>query len=138
MPSTAQKLTQPRDLTTALIVEDDPWSRSLMAELLVEERYEVLQANSGEAGLKLAAEHRPDVILLDLGLPTMSGLEVLRELKAEDRTRDIPVVVVSAYTVHMGESDTDQAEALVQKPFEVASLLRTVAQASRAERAVLI
>jgi two-component system cell cycle response regulator DivK len=107
-----------------------------MAELLVDEQYAVLQAKSGEDALKLAAEHSPDVILLDLALPTKSGLEVLRELKADDTTRDIPVVVVSAYSVHMAESDTSRAEALVQKPFDISNLLTVVARAAGTERVV--
>ena len=132
MPTTPKRLTDPGVTATALIVEDDPWSRSLLAELLTEERYAVLQANSGEEALRIAGEQTPDVILLDLALPTKSGLEVLRELKATTATRDIPVVVVSAYSMRVDESDADHAEALVQKPFDVASLLTTVADVTGA------
>jgi two-component system cell cycle response regulator DivK len=138
MPSTVVKPRSIGDATTALIVEDDPWSRAMMAELLVEERYAVLQAKSGEDALKLAAEHSPDVILLDLALPTKSGLDVLRELKADDVTRSIPVVVVSAYSMHLGEVDSGHAEALVQKPYDVSSFLDTVARAAGTDRLALV
>ena len=62
---------------TVLVVEDDPWIRSLMADLLAGEGYAVVQAADGKAGLNLAEQHDPDVILLDLAMPEKSGLDVL-------------------------------------------------------------
>src|SRR5262245_23196418 len=81
---------------TILVVEDDPWIRSLMADLLASEGYSVVQAPDGKVGLEMAEESDPDVILLDLAMPEKSGLDVLHELKSSKPTRDIPVIVVSA------------------------------------------
>src|SRR5215471_14565493 len=84
-------------LKTVLVIEDDPWTRTITTALLAGEGFGVVEAKNGEEGLQQARAHGPDAILLDLALPTKSGLDVLRELKSEALTRDIPVIVVSAY-----------------------------------------
>ncbi len=117
---------------TVLVVEDDPWIRSLMADLLTGEGYNVVQAADGVAGLQQASEHDPDVILLDLAMPQKHGLDVLDELKSRQPTRDIPVIVVSAYAMLMMGSDSDarQADGVIQKPFDLADLLAQVEHAA--------
>lgn len=116
--------------TTVLVVEDDPWIRSLMADLLDGEGYKVLQAADGQAGLDLARQLNPDVILLDLAMPEKSGLDVLHELKTGGPTQDIPVIVVSAYAMLMMGSDARRADGVIQKPFDLADLLAQVEQAA--------
>ena len=69
---------------TVLVIEDDPWTRTITTALLAGEGFAVVEAKNGEEGLSLAREHGPDAVLLDLALPTKSGLEVLRELKSSD------------------------------------------------------
>ncbi len=120
----------PKEGKTILVVEDDPWIRSLMADLLTGEGYQVLQAADGKAGLELAGEKEPDVILLDLAMPEKSGLDVLHELKSSKPTRDIPVIVVSAYAMLMMGSDARRADGVIQKPFDLADLLAQVEQAT--------
>ena len=88
--------TTTRSAKTVLVVEDDPWIRSLMADLLAGEGYAVVQASDGKAGLEMAESNEPDVILLDLAMPEKSGLDVLHELKSSKPTRDIPVMVTFA------------------------------------------
>jgi DNA-binding response OmpR family regulator len=116
----------------ALVVEDDPNTRALICETLRGEGWQVFQASDGERGLLLAREHVPDVILLDLALPRMSGLDVLRELKGP-RWRDQPtaVVVVSAFAMLMRLPDLRLADAVVQKPFDPGELLERI-RAARA------
>jgi len=114
---------------TILVVEDDAWIRSLIADLLTGEGYEVIQASDGKAGLDMAAGHDPDVILLDLAMPEKSGLDVLHELKSSQPTHDIPVIVVSAYAMLMMGSDARRADGVIQKPFDLADLLTQVEQA---------
>jgi two-component system, cell cycle response regulator DivK len=114
---------------TILVVEDDPWIRSLMADLLAGEGYAVVQAPDGKQGLELAKEQDPDVILLDLAMPEVSGLDVLHDLKSSNPTRDIPVIVVSAYAMLMMGSDARRADGVIQKPFDLADLLAQVSQA---------
>src|SRR5436190_24379525 len=90
---------------TVLVIEDDPWTRTITTALLAGEGFAVVEAKNGEEGLNLARSRTPDTVLLDLALPTKSGLEVLRELKGYSATLDIPVIVVSAYGSLMNEQD---------------------------------
>ena len=117
-----------------LVVEDDPWIRSLMADLLAGEGYAVVQAPDGKSGMRMAEQHDPDVILLDLAMPEKSGLDVLHELKSSKPTRDIPVIVVSAYAMLMMGSDARRADGGIQKPFDLADLLTQVDQAASKRR----
>ena len=71
---------------TILVIEDDPWTRTITTALLAGEGFAVVEAKNGEEGLRRAHEHAPDAVLLDLALPTKSGLEVLRELKRDIST----------------------------------------------------
>ena len=115
---------------TVLVIEDDPWTRTITTALLAGEGFAVVEAKNGEEGLKQARAHDPDAILLDLALPTKSGLEVLRELKSDPPTRHIPVIVVSAYGTLMNESDALQAAGVIQKPFDYDDLVGHVERAT--------
>ncbi len=79
---------------TALIVAYDRWARWHTAEMLVDQGYLVLGASNGPSGLRLAEQNACDVILLAQSLPEMSGAEVLRQLKAADSTREVPVIML--------------------------------------------
>jgi CheY-like chemotaxis protein len=115
---------------TVLVIEDDPWTRTITTALLAGEGFAVVEAKNGEEGLRQADLHTPDVVLLDLALPTKSGLEVLRELKANPRTADVPVIVCSAYGTLMSEHDAQQAAGVIQKPFDYDDLVSQVERAS--------
>ena len=115
---------------TVLVIEDDPWTRTITTALLAGEGFAVVEAKNGEEGLKQARAHTPDAILLDLALPTKSGLEVLRELKRDASTRQIPVIVVSAYGRLMNNSDAQQTVGVVQKPFDYDDLVDQVERAT--------
>lgn len=78
-----------------LFVEDEPSLQKAIKEVLTQEKFEVLIASDGEEGLKLVKEKKPDLILLDLILPKKDGFEVLKELKEDDSTKDIPVIVLT-------------------------------------------
>src|ERR1700730_3311957 len=104
--------------TTILVIEDDPWTRTITTALLAGEGFAVVEAKNGEEGLKRAHEVTPDAVLLDLALPTKSGLDVLRELKSDIATMGIPVIVVSAYGTLMNEQDANQTAGVIQKPFD--------------------
>jgi DNA-binding response OmpR family regulator len=127
-----------RDTPVALIVDDDPQARGISKEILEGAGWRVLQANCGEQALLLAREHVPEVILLDLALPRMSGIEVLRELKS-NRWADQPtaVVVVSFYAMLMRLPDLNLADAYVQKPFAATDLLAQITAARRRMRPLL-
>ena len=109
--------------TTILVVEDDPWIRSLLTDLLPTEGYDVEEASNATGALRAAREHHPDVVLLDLALPEMSGLDVLRELRGDRATAGLPVIVASAYTDQLEATDAPRADVVVQKPFDLTDLL---------------
>lgn len=87
-----------------LIVEDEPGFRRIYKEVLETDGYTVVLAEDGERGLESASAESPDLILLDLRLPTMHGFEVLKKLKENEATKKIPVVIFSV----MGEEDDIQ------------------------------
>ena len=123
---------------TVLVIEDDPWTRTITTALLAGEGFAVVEAKNGEEGLRFAREHVPDAVLLDLALPTKSGLEVLRELKSDDRTEEIPVIVVSAYGTLMNEEDAHQTNGVIQKPFDYDDLVGQVERATARKYAVAL
>ncbi|MGI9149743.1 MAG: response regulator [Chloroflexota bacterium] len=123
---------------TVLVIEDDPWTRTITTALLAGEGFAVVEAKTGEEGLKMARRHAPHVILLDLALPTKSGLEVLRELKSEWSTDAIPVIIVSAYAGLMNQEDARQAAGVVQKPFDYDDLVNQVERALARAAAVAL
>ena len=88
---------------TVLIVDDTPQNLTVLGELL-KPVYRIRAANSGERALRAAAtEPRPDIILLDIMMPEMDGYEVLRRLRADEGTRDIPVIFITAMTASEDE-----------------------------------
>jgi two-component system, cell cycle response regulator DivK len=123
---------------TVLVIEDDPWTRTITTALLAGEGFAVVEAKNGEEGLTLARSHNPDAVLLDLALPTKSGLEVLRELKGDGKTEDIPVIVVSAYGALMNEQDVQQTAGVIQKPFDYDDLVGQVSRATAPDYAVAL
>ena len=114
---------------SALVVDDDVHLRALLAELLEDEGFDVTTASNGFSGLRLAAERRPRLVLLDVVMPEMSGAEVLRELRTSSATRDIAVVVVTGNAQRLTAAQLADADGLVRKPFEVPELLATVHRA---------
>lgn len=83
-------------MTTVLVVDDNARNRKLARDVLDAAGFDTLGAATGQEGVALAAEHAPDVILLDLRLPDMHGVEVVRQLQDGERTAGIPVVAMSA------------------------------------------
>lgn len=114
----------------ALVIDDEPQIRRLLTITLEAGGYCVTTANNGQEGLVLAAQHRPEVILLDLGLPDVSGLEVLKRLREWTQT---PVIIL---TVQDSESDKiaaldSGADDYVTKPFNTGELLARLRAARR-------
>ncbi len=80
---------------TILFIEDESALQKTFSEVLDQEGYKVMSALDGELGLRLAKQKKPDLILLDLILPKIHGFEVLKELKGDEATKDIPVIVLT-------------------------------------------
>src|SRR5271170_985822 len=111
-----------------LIVEDNDLNMKLFNDLLEAHGYITLQTRDGVEALKLARQHRPDLILIDIQLPEISGLEVTKWLKEDDDLRVIPVIAVTAFAMKGDEEKIrgGGCEAYIAKPISVASFLKTV------------
>ena len=111
-----------------LVVEDDATNLELTIVLLEEAGYEALTATSAEAALRLAAAERPDLILMDLQLPGMTGYEAARRLKADPTTAAIPVVALTADAKRGTEARAKGAgcDGYLTKPLETAALRATL------------
>ncbi len=114
-----------------LIVDDVPSNRDLAAELLELEEYEVAQAADGQEALEKVAQQRPDLILMDLRMPVLDGVEATRQLKSDAATRDIPVLALTA-SVMVGERERIMREGFdgfITKPINFDELLNAVEEA---------
>jgi len=111
-----------------LIVEDNELNMKLFHDLLDAHGYHTLQTRSGIEALRMAREQRPDLILMDIQLPEVSGLEVTKWLKEDDDLRQIPVVAVTAFAMKGDEERIRQGgcEAYISKPISVAMFIDTV------------
>ena len=111
-----------------LIVEDHPSHMELAAYILERGGYEVLQAMSAEDGIALARSERPALILMDLRLPGMDGLEAIRVLRSDPETRDIKIIAVTSYRDEYGEQPLRiaGADALIRKPYHYDHFLGTL------------
>lgn len=89
-----------------LVVEDNPDHRYVYTHVLRLAGYTVIEAASGDDALRHTSESQPDIVVLDIGLPTIDGWEVARAIKKDDRTRDIPIIAV---TVHTFEHDRERS-----------------------------
>ena len=113
---------------TVLIVEDNELNMKLFHDLLDAHGYDTLQTRNGMEALKIAREKRPNLILMDIQLPEVSGLEVTRWLKDDDDLREIPVIAVTAFAMKGDEERIRQGgcEAYISKPISVMSFIDTV------------
>ncbi|HEY1414809.1 MAG TPA: response regulator [Caulobacteraceae bacterium] len=113
---------------TILIIEDNDLNMKLFADLLEGAGYRVLQSGEGVAGFQIARQERPDLIVMDIQLPAISGLEVTRWIKEDPELAHIPVVAVTAYAMKGDESRMLEGgcEAYMAKPISVAVFLETI------------
>jgi two-component system cell cycle response regulator DivK len=113
---------------TVLVVEDNELNMKLFHDLLEASGYNIVQTRSGLEAIDLAREHRPDLILMDIQLPEVSGLEVTKWIKEDDELRTIPVIAVTAFAMKGDEERIRQGgcEAYLSKPISVNTFLDTV------------
>jgi CheY-like chemotaxis protein len=123
---------QPNPIFTVLLVEDDPSVRFLERYLLEDAGYTVVVAINGDQALELAPTCQPDLVVLDVGLPTISGFDVLHALQADTTTQAIPVVVVSSYVPLITPEHLPYIAATLAKPFEQDEFLGLIARVLQA------
>ena len=111
-----------------LIVEDNELNMKLFHDLLEAHGYQVIQTRNGLDAVALAHQHKPNLILMDIQLPEVSGLEVTRRLKEDDALCEIPVVAVTAFAMKGDEERirSGGCAAYISKPISVATFLDTV------------
>lgn len=111
-----------------LIVEDNALNMRLFSDLLEASGYETLQCVDGAKAVGIALEETPDLIIMDIQLPEVSGLDITRWLKDDERTSEIPVLAVTAFAMRTDEELVREAgcEGYLSKPIQVRSFLKTV------------
>lgn len=115
---------------TILIVEDNELNMKLFNDLLQAHGYNTLQVKDGRVVIDVTRKNRPDLILMDIQLPEISGLEITKMLKADDDLRAIPVVAVTAFAMKGDEQKIRNGgcDGYIAKPISVASFLQTVSR----------
>jgi CheY-like chemotaxis protein len=110
-----------------LVVDDTDWNRDLLVQLL-EDDYDILQAVDGAEGVRKTEEERPDLILMDLGMPVMDGWEATRRIKANDELKSIPIIAVTSHAMVGDEIDARKAgcDDYLPKPIDEQLLLEKI------------
>ena len=113
---------------TVLYVEDNEYNRKIVRQLLSRSSFRLIEAFDGEAGVALALEELPDLILMDVQLPKMSGLDATRLLQADPRTRHIPIVIITSFALSGDRERATAAGAVgyLAKPYSPRELLALV------------
>ena len=113
---------------TVLIVEDNELNMKLFNDLLEAHGYATLKTSHGIEAMELARAHKPDLILMDIQLPEVSGLEVTRWLKADEEQKSIPVIAITAFAMKGDEERIREGgcEAYMSKPISVSKFIATV------------
>ena len=122
---------------SALIIEDDPQIARLLREILGMQHYDVAEVDDGALAASAVRALRPDVVLLDIGLPNVHGLDVLAELKRDPDTAHVPLVVVTAWwsAELASRARAMGAASVIAKPFELAEVREAVEAARTGEPA---
>jgi two-component system, cell cycle response regulator DivK len=113
---------------TILYVEDNEYNRKIVRQLLSKTSYRLLEAMDGEAGVAAALAERPDLILMDVQLPKMSGLDATRRLRAEPATASIPIIVITSFALGGDDQKARYAGAssYLAKPYSPRELLARI------------
>lgn len=110
-----------------LVVDDTDWNRDLLVQLL-EEDYEVFQAIDGAEGVRMTEENKPDLILMDLGMPVMDGWEATRKIKANAELKNIPIIAVTSHAMVGDEIEARKAgcDDYLPKPIDENELMKKI------------
>ena len=111
-----------------LYVEDNEFNRKIVRDLLARTSYRLMEAGDGETGVIVAQAERPDLIIMDVQLPRLSGLDATRRLRADPRTAGIPIIVITSFALSGDEQRAMEAgaAAYLAKPYSPRELLRTI------------
>jgi two-component system cell cycle response regulator DivK len=115
-------------MKTILYVEDNEPNRMIVRDLLKRTKYQLIEAYDGEAGVAAALETRPDLILMDIQLPKISGLEAIRRLRAESATATVPIIAITSFALSGDDRKAKEAGATdyLAKPYSPFDLLKLI------------
>lgn len=115
-------------MAVVLIVEDNEMNMKLVRDVLQFKGYETLEATCGREGVRMCIEHLPDLVLMDIQLPDIDGLTAFKEIRANPRTQNIPVLVVTASVMPHDQQRIAASgfDAFISKPINVKSFVQTV------------
>ncbi|HZP35986.1 MAG TPA: response regulator [Methylomirabilota bacterium] len=115
-------------MKTVLYVEDNEFNRKIVRHLLGRTSYRLIEAPDGEAGVATAREARPDLVIMDIQLPKLSGLDATRQLRADPVTAAIPVIVITSFALAGDEAKARDAgaSAYLAKPYSPRELLQII------------
>ena len=116
---------------TILYVEDNEFNRKIVRDLLKRTAYALIEANDGEAGVATALEKRPDLVLMDIQLPKISGIEATRRLRADPATAATPIIAITSFALSGDDQKAKEAgaTAYLTKPYspkELLTLIRSI------------
>jgi two-component system cell cycle response regulator DivK len=113
---------------TILYIEDNELNRKIVRDLLKRTKYQLIEAYDGEAGVAKALEARPDLILMDIQLPKISGMEATRRLRAEAATKATPIVAITSFALSGDDQKAKEAgaTAYLAKPYSPMDLLKLI------------
>jgi two-component system, cell cycle response regulator DivK len=113
---------------TVLYVEDNEYNLKMVRQLLARTSYRLIEATDGEMGVATALEETPDLILMDVQLPKLSGLDATRRLRADPKTADVPIVVITSFALSGDDQKAKDAGASVYlaKPYSPRELLQMI------------
>jgi len=108
-----------------LVVEDDEDNRELLCKLLVAQGYEVFEAGDGGEAIEIAEAKSPDLVLMDMGLPSVSGFDATRAIKAKQNLADVPIVALTAFAMEQDRKKVMEAgcDGFITKPYDIFDLL---------------
>jgi two-component system, cell cycle response regulator DivK len=117
-------------MKTILYVEDNEYNRKIVRQLFSASSYRLIEAHDGEDGVAMAQKELPSLILMDVQLPKMSGLDATRTLKADARTKDIPVIIITSFALSGDREKAAEAGATnyLAKPYSPRELIAIVRQ----------
>ena len=113
---------------TVLYVEDNEYNLKMVRQLLAQTSYQLIEATDGEMGVVTALKELPDLILMDIQLPKLSGLEATRRLRADPKTAAVPIVVITSFALSGDDQKAKDAgaTAYMAKPYSPRELLQTI------------
>lgn len=129
-PESGDEFAVAQDKTKILIVEDNDLNMKLFCDLLEAHSYEPLQTKDGLAAIDMAKDAQPKLILMDIQLPEVSGLEITQRIKSDPLTSQIPIVAITAFAMKGDEEKVRSAgcEGYISKPISVKTFIETVKQ----------